>query len=186
MQLVLNFRNVVVGTALIVAGYCAYRSFGADLQTDDVRRLIRRHREAPPARQLILKRRILAVYQGSRDRPIVVQVLDSPSPISQALAVDVLAAKREREALPTLLEMLAEPERPDLTKEALASAMADFGARTTIPRLIELTDTREATPVRSAAHEALRTLTGAGAAIKFGDATRQHWTLWWRDHGGGR
>ncbi|MFW6108712.1 MAG: HEAT repeat domain-containing protein [bacterium] len=184
MQLVLNFKNVVVGTALITAGYCAYRSFGADLQTNDVRVLIRRHREAPPGRQLILKRRILALYQGSRHRSIVLDALDSPSPVSQALAVEVLAARHERDTLPRLLEMLCEPDRPDLTKEALARAMADFEARRGIPRLIELTDTREAIPVRTAAHESLRSLTGAGAAIKFGDATRQHWTLWWRDHGG--
>ncbi len=182
MQLILNFRNVVVGTTLVVAGYYGYRGLVADIQTDDVARLFRSHRDAQPARQVIIKRHLLAVYQRRRDFRRVVHALDYPSPVSQALAVEVLASKCEREAVPRLLKMLHDARRDDLVKQELAGAMAVFKSPDAVPRLIELTDATEAPAVRSAAHDALRSLTGAGASVKFGDATRQHWTLWWRDH----
>lgn len=182
MQLVFSFRNVVVGTALVVAGYCAYRGFAADIESEDLGVLMLRHREASPARQLIIKRRILAIYQGGRDYERMVESLDGPSPISQALAVEVLVARGEHKAVPKLVETLDDRERADIVKERLAAAMARFRTREAVPRLIELTDASEHLAVRAAAHDALQALTGAGGAVKFGDATREHWSLWWRDH----
>jgi hypothetical protein len=182
MQVVLNFKNVMVGTALLAAGYYGYKGFAANVETDDVGKLLRNYRQAPPAHRILIRRRILSLYDSGRDCKAVVRALDSPSPLSQALAVEVLAAKHERGTAPRLLAMLDEPDRDDIVKEKLAEALAAFGSREAIPRLIELTDTAEARDVRIAAHTALQALTGAGAGIKFGDATRQHWTLWWRDH----
>lgn len=186
MQLVLSFKNVVIGTAIVVAGYYGYRNFVADIKTTDLRKLIRSHRDSQAARQVVIKRRILALYQSGRDYKVVVDALDSPSPISQALAVEVLAAKYEDKALPRVLEMLRDPDRADIVKAELANATAEFKAKTAIPRLIELTSTTEPQPVRAAAHNALQTLTGTRGEVKFGDAARQHWTLWWRDHGDGK
>jgi len=182
MQIVLNFRNVVIGTAFVVAGYCAYRGFAADIESQDIAVLMRRHREVSPARQLIIKRRILSVYQGGRDYERMVQSLDGPSPVSQALAIEVLTAKGEHKAVPKLVETLDDRERADIVKERLAEAMAKFRTREAVPRLIELTDISEQLAVRTAAHDALQALTGAGGALKFGDAAREHWALWWRDH----
>jgi len=182
MQVILSFRNVAIGTALVVAGFYGYRGFVADIETDDVGHLIRSHRESQPARQMIIRRRILAVYQGQRDYKRVVRALDSPSPVSQALAVEVLTAKVQQKVLPRLLEMLDDPQRAGVVREELARAMVVFSATEAVPRLIELTDTAEPHGVRTAAHAALQSLTGAGAAVKFGEAARQHWTLWWRDH----
>jgi len=182
MQLVFSFRNVVVGTALVVAGYCAYRGFAADIESQDIGVLMRRHREASPARQLVIKRRILAVYQDDRDYERMVESLDGPSPVSQALAIEVLVAKGEHKAVPKLVETLDDRERADIVKERLAEAMARFRIREAIPRLIQLTDVSEQLAVRTAAHDALQALTGAGGAVKFSDAAREHWSLWWRDH----
>ena len=51
-----------------------------------------------------------------------------------------------------------------------------------ITRLIELTDVGESLGVRSAAHGTLRSITHSGGEMKLGEASREHWTLWWRDH----
>jgi hypothetical protein len=140
------------------------------------------HRDAPHARQIIIKRRILAIYNASRDHQTVARGLDSASPITQALAVEVLAEKSGHESAPKLLEMLADPSRDDIVKEALARAFALVRVPEAMPRLVELTDTREATGVRAAAHNTLKAITGAGGAIKLGEATCQHWTLWLRNN----
>lgn len=182
MQLVFSFRNAAIGTALIVAGYYGYRGFVADVRSDDMTTLLSSHRRASVAQRMIFRRRVLAVYDRDRDRAFLVRCLDSPSPITQSLAVEVLAAKREYEVLPKLRAMLEQPERDNAVQAELAKAMGAFRHRAAIPRLIELTDNSEDHDVRMAAHTALQTLTGAGAEIKFGDAARQHWSLWWRDH----
>jgi len=182
MQVVLGFRNVVIGTAILVAGYYGYRSFVADIETTDVHQLIRSHRDSRPARQVVIRRRILAVYQSGRDYDTVLGALDNPSPITQALAAEVLAAKHEGRASPKLLVMLDDRDREDLVKAELAAALGALRAIKAIPRLIALTDKAQPLQVRTAAHNALQTLSGTRGEIKFGDATRQHWTLWWRDH----
>ena len=182
MQFVVSFRNVAVGTALVVAGYYGYRGFFADVQTGDLTKLVRSHRQASAAQRLLFRRRILAVYHRDHDRQFLVECLESSSPVTQALAVEVLGVKREYKVLPKLREMLGESEREDTVKAELAKAVASLGCREAIPRLIELTDSRQDRDVRMAAHNALEALTGAGANVKFGDATRQHWSLWWRDH----
>ncbi|MFC1806618.1 HEAT repeat domain-containing protein [Planctomycetota bacterium] len=182
MQLIFSFRNVAVGTALVVAGYYAYRGFVADIETNDVRLLVRAHHEARPARRVIIKHRILRVYTGSRDYKAMFRTLDSPSPVSQALAVEVLVARGQQKALPKLREMLDNPKRDGLVKEALARAMGTLKVREAIPRLIELTDAAEPHDARLAAHGALQSMTDVGAGVKFSEAARQNWTLWWRDH----
>lgn len=182
MQVVLNFRNVVVGTALVVGAYYGHRALFADMNTRDLGRLIRSYRDAQPARQMLLKRRILEVYQPAHDYETLLAALDAPSPVTQALAVGVLAAKGEWRALPKLIEMLRDPDRTDIVKEELASAFSHFPTRDAVPRLIELTDASESLGVRSAAHNTLRSITHAGGEMKLSEASRQHWTLWWRDH----
>jgi len=180
MQLVFNVRNTVVIAAVVVGGYYCYHNVFADVDARDVATLMKLHRNSDATRQLILKRRILNVYNSSRDYDVVVRALDGYSPATQALAVEVLAEKVERRAVPKLLEMLGEPSRDDLVKEALAHAFGRLGLREAIPRLVELTDMCEAPAVRAAAHNALRDLTGAGGQIKLSGATREHWTLWLR------
>jgi len=182
MQVVLNFRNVVVGTALLVGVYYGHRTLFADMNTRDMGKLIRSYRDAQPARQLLIKRRILDLYQPARDYETFLAALDSPSPVTQAFAVDVLAAKGEQRALPKLLEMLRDPDRTDIVKQELASACSRFPTKDAVPRLIELTDLSEPLAVRSSAHSALRAITQCGGEMKLGEATREHWTLWWRDH----
>jgi hypothetical protein len=181
VQLVLNFKSVVVGTALVVAGFYGYRTFVADIESEDVGQLIRSHRDSQSTRQLIIKRRIVTLYRSGRDYVLLCRALDSPSPATQALAVGVLAAKNDDKAIPKLLDMLRDTERADVVKEELADALAGFRVREAVPRLIELTDTRESQSVRAAAHSGLQAITGAGAEVKLGDATRQNWTLWWRN-----
>ena len=180
MQFVFNFRNCLTLALVLAGGYYCYHNVFADVASRDVSKLVRAHRAAEPTRRLIIERRILSIYESSKDYDTLVRSLDSPSPITQGLAASVLAEKVERQAVPTLLQMLAEPDRTDNVKEALARGAGLLGLRQAIPRLVELTDKAEAPDVRSAAHHALQALTGAGAQIKLSDATRDHWTLWLR------
>jgi len=182
MQLIFNFRNVAIGAVLAAGAYYGHRSFFADIGSRDVAKLVRSYREAQPARQLLIKRRILELYQPSHDYDTFFNALDSPSPITQALAAAVLAAKGERRAVPKLLDLLRDTGRAETVTAEVAAAFALLPTREAVPRLIELTDVREPIAVRSAAHNTLRELTRTGGEIKFGDATRQHWSLWWRDH----
>ena len=94
----------------------------------------------------------------------------------------IIPALNEERAIPRLLEMLGEEDRADLVKEELAQAMGSLHVREAIPRLIQLTDDAEPLEARTAAHAALQQLTGVGGQIKFSDAAREHWDLWWRDH----
>jgi len=182
MQLVLNFRNVVVGTALVVGVYYGHRALFADMNSRDVGQLIRSYRDAQPARQMLIKRRILDLYRPAHDYEVFLAALDSPSPVTQTLAVEILAAKSEWRALPKLLELLRDSGRTDIVKQELASAFSRLPTRDAVPRLIELTDLGEPLAVRSAAHNTLRAITHCGGEMKLSEATRQHWTLWWRDH----
>jgi hypothetical protein len=182
MQLILSVRNVAVGTALLVGAYYGHRALFADMSTRDMGKLIRSYRDAQPARQLLLKRRIIDLYQPAHDYETFLAALDAPSPVTQALAVEVLAAKGERRAVPRLLSMLSDPGRTDIVQQELANAFARFPTREAVARLIELTDVAEPLAVRSAAHNTLRTITRCGGEIKLSEASREHWTLWWRDH----
>ncbi len=182
MQLVFNFRTAVALAAVAAGSYYCYRTVFADVGSKDIPTLIRAHRRADAARQLLLKRRILSIYEGSRDYPTLVNALDSPSATTQALAVEVLSEKGERRVTPKFLTMLDDPRRGDLVKEALAKAAGALNLREAIPRLVELTDVAESPGVRSAAHNALERLTGAGGQVKFSKVVRQHWMLWLKNH----
>ncbi|MFW6107208.1 MAG: HEAT repeat domain-containing protein [bacterium] len=182
MQLVLNAKNVCLGAVVIAAGYYGYRNLYGDIRSKDTAELLRAHRSAQPARQLIIRRRILTIYESQRDYETIVHALGNTSPTTQALAVAILREKGERRAVPRLLDMLEDPDRADIVKEELAATMGEFEFLEAVPRLIELTDTREAQDVRIASHNALKILTGAKGEMKLSDATRQHWTLLWRDH----
>jgi HEAT repeat protein len=177
--MVLSTRNVLIGIAVVAAGYVAYRAFLGDTQSSDVAALIRTHRTAGAARQAVIRRRIHELYEPDRHRDVMIRALDHTSPVTQALGVEVLAHERDATALPRLLAMLDDHERDDAVKEALAGAAAAFRSREAVPRLIELTDRTESLPVRSAAHNALKTITGAGGTVKLSDGTRTHWELWW-------
>jgi len=181
MQFVLNFRNCAIAIILLVGGYYCYRNVFADVDSKDVAALIRAHRRAPHSRQMILKRRILSVYDSARDHDTVARCLDSASIQTQALAIEIFAESVEQRAVPKLLEMLRDPTRDDLVKETLAAAFTSLRAEAAVPRLVELTDTSEGPGVRSAAHRTLRSLTGAGGQIKLSKATRQHWEIWLRN-----
>ena len=180
--MVLNVKTVFVGAAVIIGGYYGYRHFYGDIQNKSVAKLIRLHAESEPARQLIIKRRILSIYSPSRDYEVVARALDSPNPATQTLAIAVIRDRNERRATPTLVEMLDDERRTDVVMAELASAMADLNVTDAISRLIELTDKKEPQSVRAAAHSALKALTGAKGEMKLSGATREHWTLLWRDH----
>ena len=182
MQLVFNVKTTVALAVVAAGSYYCYRTVFADVGSRDIPTLIRAHRRADPARQLLLKRRILAIYEGSRDYPTLVNALDSPSATTRALAVEVLTEKGERRAAPKLLVMLEDPGQSDTVKESLAKAVAALGLREAIPRLVELADVAESDGVRAAAHNALERLTGAGGQVKLSKAARQHWTLWLRNN----
>jgi len=176
----LNFKNTALLVLLLAAGYYCYDLYFGELQTGDVAKLIRMHRRAEPGAQALLKHKIMSVYSSLRDYPVVLRALDSPSPTTQRLAVQILAEKVERRALPKLLEMLDDAARPEPVKQALATAMGNLGITKAIPRLVELTDAAEAQSVRVAAHHALLKLTNAGGQVKLGANTREQWTLWLR------
>ena len=87
-----------------------------------------------------------------------------------------------RQALAQLLELLHDSGRTDIVKQELASAFSRLPTRDAVPRLIELTDVGETLAVRSAAHSSLRAITHCGGEMKLSEASREHWSLWWRDH----
>jgi len=180
MQFSLNFRTVVVLVIVGAVGYYVYQEVFGGLVTNDVAKLMTLHRRSEPAQQTLIKHRIMTVYNSSRDYDTVVRALDSASLTTQALAVAILAEKVERRAVPRLLKMLDDPNRPGLVKEALANAAGTLGIQEAIPRLVELTDKAEEPAVRASAHNALVRLTGAGAQVKFGDAAREQWNMWLR------
>lgn len=183
--MVLNFRNAVVLALLAAVAYLIYREHFPGLGDSDVAKLVRQHRSADPAAQTLLKHRIMTLYSPVRDYPTVIKMLDSASPTTQTLAIEVLAEKVERRALPTLLEMLADTARAEPVKQALATAMGGLSVREALPRLVELTDLAEPQGVRAAAHNALLKLTEAGAQVKLGANTREQWTLWLRSQQAG-
>ncbi len=185
MQLSVNFKSVVVVAILIGVVAWVYTQFVAPLQSSDVAKLIRAHRGAEPARQAALKHRIMTVYKSAKDYATVKDALDSPSSTTQALAVEILAEKVERNAVPKLLDMLNDPDRAEPVRAALANAMGSLAVREAIPRLVEMTDKAEPPGVRAAAHHALLKMTGAGAQVKLGESTREQWTLWLRSQQSG-
>lgn len=181
MQLSVNFKTVVALALVVAGGYYCYQLFFAEASEGDIAKLLVTHRRSEPARQAIIKHRILVQYRSDKDYQTIFRALDSPSPTTQALAVEVLREKAERRAQPKLMEMLHDPARSELVKEVLAYTMGHFGVREAVPRLVELTDRSEPQSVRAAAHEALVKITGAGAQVKLADNTREQWTIWLRD-----
>lgn len=178
--MVMNFKTLVALLLIVAAGLYAYSLYFPAVDTGDVAKLLRNHRRAEPAAQTVIKHRIMTAYEPARDYPIVFRALDSPSPTTQALAVEILTEKVERRAIPKLIEVLGDPTRADFVREVVATAMGTLDVREAAPRLVELTDTSEPPAVRSAAHNALVKMTGAGAQVKFGPNSREQWTLWLR------
>lgn len=181
MQLAVNFKSLVILAFLGLVGYWLYDTLGPGTAGGDISKLLMEHRRSEPARQAIIKRRILSEYNPERDYPTILRALDSPSPTTQTLAIEVLSDRAERRAQPILLKILNDPGRAETVKEAIAATMGHFGVREAIPRLLELTDKSEHQAVRAAAHEALVKITGAGAQVKFADNVREQWTIWLRD-----
>ncbi len=181
MQFNMSFRSLVALALLCAGAYYCYELFFAEADEGDVSKLLVAHRRAEPARQAVIKHRLLVAYKPSDDYQTMFRALDSPSPTTQALAVEVLTAKVERRALPKLLEMLRDPARSELVREDLAITMGQLAIREAVPRLVELTDKSEPQRVRAAAHEALVRITGAGAQVKLAGNTREQWTIWLRD-----
>jgi HEAT repeat protein len=186
MQMVFDLKTILIGTAVVVGGYYGYRHMFGELEGKDVGRLIQLYSQSQPARRMIIRRRAVSVYASGRDYDKVVRALQSRSPDEQALAVIILREKHEQRSIEKLMGLLNDSELSPVVQVELATTMADFGVMEAIPRLIELTDVKEEQSTRAAAHSALKELTGAGAEVKFGDATRQHWTHWWKSHGGDR
>lgn len=182
MQLVLNARNIAVGAALVVGGLYGYRSFYAGIDTRDVGKLIAAHRTSSPARRHIIRRRILEVYQSSQHYATVCRALRHRHPVTQAFAVQILAAKHERKALPQLLQMLAAPHTGPRVKAELARAFAQLPTLEAVPCLIALTSAEEEPAVRRAAHQTLVSLLGTGGQIRYGDGMRQRWSDWWEQN----
>jgi len=178
--MILNFKTMVALVLVVAGGYYAYSLYFPDVDTGDVAKLLRSHRRAEPGAQAVLKHRIMTTYDPSRDYATIFRALDSPSPATQALAIEVLTEKVERRAVPKLVEILSDPTRADFVREVAAAAMGTLDVREALPRLVELTDTAEPPAVRSAAHNALVKMTGAGAQVKFGPSSREQWTLWLR------
>jgi len=150
MQLSVNFKSVVVVAVVVAGGVYAYQLLFADLQSGDVAKLMRKYRDADSASQRLLKHRIMTVYKSARDYATVARALDSPTSSIQALAVEILAEKVERAAVPKLVEMLNDPTRSEAVREALANAIGLLGVREAMPRLVEMTDKAEPPGVRAA------------------------------------
>jgi HEAT repeat protein len=184
MQLLFSARNVIIAGAVAAAAYYGYKSFYGDIETRDMNKLFQAHRLASTIKRQAVRRRILGLYDPDEHYGTFLKALEHRSPVTQALAVDVLTEKLERRAVPELLEMLADPYQDGQVKASLAMAFRVFPRKAAIPHLIRLTKAEEEHDARVAAHDTLVELLKTGAQVKFGDAMHQHWTEWWRDHGG--
>lgn len=185
MQFNLSLRNAVVVAAILAAGYYGYRGFYGDIQTDDIASLVRVHRASSALKRHAIRSRVLRLYKRQDDYATVLAALGHRSAMTQAFGVEILAAKRERRAIPKLVAMLGNRSADPRVKEQLARAFAVLPSKAAVPRLIDLTAKEEEHDVRVAAHTALREMLKTGAQLKFGDGVRTRWMLWWRDHKGG-
>jgi len=186
MQLVLNLKTVLILAVLGVGGYFAYQTFLAETKVEDVAELIEMHRTAPELRRDRIARAVVRNYDRTRDYPRVLSALEHHSPVTQALAVRVLAAKWETGAAPKFRAMLANPATAPRVTVELAKALARFPPDNTtgdvVERLIELTDDAQPGEVRQAAHAALgKILRPPPRLIHFGDGVRTQWTEYWRN-----
>jgi len=181
MQMVFDLKTVLIGAVVVVAGYQGYRYMFGELEGKNVGKLIQLYGESQPARQMIIKRRAVSLYSASRDHEAVMRALNSAAAGEQAIAVIILREKHDRRAGEKLLSMLGADDLEPNVQGELAGAMAEFKMMEAIPRLIELTDNKEEPSVRAAAHSALKMLTGAGAQVKLGTATRESWNHLWDD-----
>ena len=186
MQVNLGPKNLIIGAAIIVACYVGYNAFFGDIQTNDVPTLLRVHRQATSIKQAAIKRRLLSIYDHGLHYGPLVDALDHQNPITQALAVEILAAKGKSEALATFVTMLTSASREPQVDAALARAMGacckNDAVLDAVDRLIELTDDKAPHAVRVAAHDALVAILESGARVKFGDSMRTRWREVWRDH----
>jgi hypothetical protein len=179
-------KTILIIAVLAVVGYFAYTKLYGGLDTKDVAQLIEMHREADGTRQGIIASRIKTLYNHEEHYGMMVQALNHAYFGTQALAVEVLTAKREREAMGKLFAILKDTSRhPEVT----ARAAKTFTVMRTkkkpalikiIERLIELTDDSQPLKVRTAADSALRDLLDTGI-VTFGDGVRIRWTEIWAD-----
>lgn len=186
MQVNLGPKNLIIGAAILVAGYVGYRAFFGDIQTRDVPTLLRVHRTATSLKQAAIKRRLLSIYDHGLHYGPLFDALDHADPVTQALAVEVLAAKGKSEALPTFVALLVSASREAQVDAALARAMGacckNDAVLDAVDRLVELTDDKAPHEVRVAAHDALVAILESGARVKFGESMRTRWREVWRDH----
>lgn len=181
-----NAKTIIVIVALIAVAYFAYTKFYGGMETEDIGKLIEMHRSAATMKQRVIVKRVIKLYTRQEHYDLLAAALDDDSSHTQALAVEVLAAKHERPALPKLFAMLKDPRRHPTVTEQVVNA---FGVMRTekgsafikvVDRLIELTDDAQPHNVRVAAHDLLKDLLKTGV-VKFGDGMRSRWEDVWTD-----
>jgi len=186
VQLAFTPKTVFIIALIAGAAWFGYATFLQDVQTDDVPELIRIHRDAVAAKKLIVKERILAVYDKAKDYQTLYEAIDDESSITQALAIRVLTAKGEEEALGKLVDTLLNGNRVPDVDAALAEAMGAFhdedAVVPTVPKLIEMTEDSRPHEMRKAAHDALVAILESGAQVKFGTGMAARWQELWRTH----
>jgi hypothetical protein len=182
----LTLPKIAVLAAVGVAGYFGYRAFFGNIETKDVGELVRVHRESVAVKRPVVRGRVLELYDPATHCGLMVEALRHESPVTRALAVDVLAARAEEAALPQFLEMLNGTESENDVRRELAKAMGAFHKNPqtlrAVNRLIEWTDDKEDHGVRVAAHDALVLILESGAQVKFGEGMRTRWKELWRGH----
>ncbi len=179
-------KTILIIAVLAVASYFTYTKFYGGLDTKDVGQLMELHRAAEKTRQGIIANRIKTLYDHKEHYEMMILALNHADFNTQALAVEVLTAKRERKAMGKLFTILKDTERhPEVT----ARAAKTFTIMRTkkrpaiikiVERLIELTDDSQPLNVRAAAHSALKDLLDTGI-VKFGDGARTRWMEVWTD-----
>jgi len=186
VQLNLGPRNIIIGVAIVAAGYFGYTAFFGDIETTDVGKLMQIYPASNSLKQGEIQRRILKLYSHDAHYAMLLDALRQEDPAIQTLSVAVLTEKKEEGALPQLLEMIRSPQTHASVQIQLARAFAIHqstkAAGQACPRLIELTDAKEGQDVRVAAHNALVEILETGAIVKFSDTVRRSWEQMWQTH----
>jgi len=178
-------RNLVLFLAAgAVAAYFAYTWTFGGTQSSDVPTLLKTYPSAPDVKRQVIRSRIISLYKHADHYGLLSSALDDPSPLTQALAVDLLTQKNEGSALPKLFAMLNDPRRDPLVTARVATSIARIpltAPRLTkvVPRLIELTGEAQPEDVRAAAHHALKKLLDTNV-VRYGPGTRDAWEEFWK------
>lgn len=181
-----NFKTIVIIAVLITVGYFAYTKFYGGLDTEDIGELIEMHRAVGETKQKLIVDRVVKLYKHNEHYEMIVAALDHGDFNTQALAVQVLATKHERQAMPKFFKMLKDTKRHSAVTVQVVKAFNVV--RTTkrpalikiVERLIELTDSSQTHEVRAAAHAVLKDLLDTGV-VKFGEGMRTRWAEVWED-----